>query len=278
MALGKNLKKQKLIPGSDKPEKGKAAKKTKKKQVAAARKSKVSTTKVTSKAKRSLTETSVDTTIEKSTTIEDQMVVTPLEPPATEAAVPHPVMKPTKYVSEAEYKERQRLKSKFEQEIKALAGRNVHLIVFRQGSGLYALEIDRTREVVVTPPVTRTPHAPAYVKGVTSIRGLAMVVLDLAQKFNLYDSEEQKERSSQYTMVIESDRYNVGILVEEVPTTLIVEGGEISSATGFMSDTALDETYIKGIIEKDDQMIFFIDIDELVEGDKVNIMPDTTSN
>ncbi len=268
MALGKNLKRQKLIPDevAAPKKKAKATRKTTAKAKKTGTVKKKSQTVKLSKSDINVNVTAVNITSESVPEVQE---VTP-EPIAIEES-PKSVATPTKVLSEAEYKRRQDLKAKFSRELEELKGKKLQLIVFKLGEGSYALEIDKTREVVVTPTITRTPHAPQYIKGVAKIRGNAFVVMDLAEKYNLTSDNS----GTNYTVVIESEIYKAGILVRDVPTTLIVSGDELGAASGIMSDTALDETYIKGIIEKDDQMIFLIDIEELIEGDKVSFIPKT---
>ncbi|UXP31095.1 chemotaxis protein CheW [Reichenbachiella agarivorans] len=173
-----------------------------------------------------------------------------------------------KYLTEEEYQEKKRLKEKFDQEIKAYAGKDVQLIVFKMGQERYAIEIDRVREVVHTPRISKIPHAPNFIKGVSNVRGSVMVVLDLGLKFGIDNQEESKE----FILVIHHDEFKAGILVNEVPLTVKVAGDNIVSSAGILRNTSLDETYIKGIIKTDEDMIIFIDIAELIQEDEVSII------
>ncbi|MCV9385634.1 chemotaxis protein CheW [Reichenbachiella ulvae] len=173
-----------------------------------------------------------------------------------------------KYLTEEEYQEKQRLKAKFDQEIKGYAGKEIQLIVFQMGDEKYAIEIDRIKEVVPTPRISKIPHAPSFIKGVSNVRGTVMVILDLGQKFGLDTSENLKE----FVLVIQSKEFKAGILVDEVPLTVKVNGDNIVSSSGLLRNTSLDETYIKGIIKGEEDMIIFIDIVELVQEDEVSII------
>lgn len=176
------------------------------------------------------------------------------------------------YLSGPEFDKRQKLKVKFDNDLKSLSGSKVHLIVFELGVEEYAFDLAKSREVVVTPAISRIPHTPEYIKGVAEIRGSVIEVFHLAQKFNLAGANEMK---GQFTMVMQCEQSRVGILVEKVPTTLIVQGDEIKSASGIVADTTLDETYIKGIIKVNDRMIFYVDIQELIESDKMSAIAES---
>ncbi|MGO9831476.1 MAG: chemotaxis protein CheW [Myxococcaceae bacterium] len=59
-------------------------------------------------------------------------------------------------------------------------------VVFRVGTGRYALPLAAVREVVVTPEVfTRVPRAPAAVTGVVNLRGRVVTVVDLCPVLEL---------------------------------------------------------------------------------------------
>ncbi|PIB34536.1 hypothetical protein BFP72_03475 [Reichenbachiella sp. 5M10] len=173
-----------------------------------------------------------------------------------------------KYLTEEEYQEKKRLKDKFDEEIKGYSGKDVQLIVFKMGGERYAIEIDRIKEVVHTPRISKIPHAPDFIKGVGNVRGSVMVVLDLGLKFGIDESTETK----QFILVIHNDEFKAGILVDEVPLAMKVPGDNIVSSSGLLRNTSLDETYIKGIIKTEQDMIIFIDIAELVQEDEVSII------
>lgn len=172
-------------------------------------------------------------------------------------------------VTKAEYERRQKLHDKFAAEIKALDGKRVHLIVFRIEQEEFAIEISKVSEVVVTPTITRMPQAPRYVPGIATIRGRGVVTLDLAYKLGYVDDSQNLAERSAYTIVIKTERFTVGVLVPEVPVSQIIEGEKIQTADDNVSETSLDETYIKGLIRTEGRMIFYIDIDEMIEGDRL---------
>lgn len=173
-----------------------------------------------------------------------------------------------KYLTQEEYKERERLKRKFDKDVSSYAGKDVQLITFRLGVERYAIEIDKVKEVVPTPYISAIPHAPGFIKGVSNIRGAVMVILDLAEKFKI----DTENKSREFVLVTQSDNSRAGLLVDEVPITMKVAGDTIVSSSGILQNTSLDETYIKGLIKTDEGMIIFIDIAELIKEDEVSIV------
>jgi len=331
MALGRNLKRQQLIPGQERDQDAKAkvktesmaapkkkapkkapAKKAVKKKAPPVPKGVVTKKPTKPQEKEVLKqEIPIASTPTAAPVIEEQEAALPshtvdplLEQPVTQAAppmvepasvvAPQPQMPEsipapaapvyevprTTYinrqemtmVSQREYEKRLRLKEKFDNEIKALKGNKLLLIVFKLGVQEFAIEINKTKEVVKTPDISPMPHLPEHMIGVANVRGRVVLIMDLGRKFHLTDGVNKWE--DPYSIVIQNSGYKIGLLVPEVPNTMMVDGSNISTAAAIVTDTARDETYIKGIIKEEGRMIFFLDIEELVEGNKVSVVPD----
>ena len=136
------------------------------------------------------------------------------------------------------------------------------LIVFRQGSEEYGLPINQIKEVVLTPNITRMPQTPAYVKGVANIRGNIIGIIDLEEKFGLKETAttEETNKTINYTLVVESDEFKVGILVTEVPNTLSVQASDMEEPVNIVSDSNSNTDYIQYIVKLQDRLIVMIDI------------------
>lgn len=272
MALGKNVKKDKLIPS--KPKKEEKVTKTKKKPAAKPAK------KATPKPKKAVKKVIEKPVVEKPVVEQEVEIVEEVVAVDTpEVVAESPLLSkakrvlPANFLTKEEMEERNRLKAKYDQDILRLRGKNVQLIVFKLGGERYALEIDKVKEIVPAPQVSKLPRAPKYMKGVANIRGSVMVIMDLEEKFELFKSEEISEKT--FTLVIKNDRFRAGILVNEVPTTLKVPGDIIESSSNIMSNTVLDETFIKGLIKQEEGMIILLDIIELIESDEVRVIAES---
>ncbi|MEP2026572.1 MAG: chemotaxis protein CheW [Reichenbachiella sp.] len=268
MALGKNIKKDKLIPSKSKKEE-KTVKAKKKPATKPVKKTKPKPKKATSKTVKSpVLEKRVKEEVISSTAIEK------VEEKSVQSKAKRVL--PANFLTKEEMEERNRLKAKYDQDILKLRGRNVQLIVFKLGGERYALEIDKVKEIVPAPEVSKLPRAPKFMKGVANIRGTVMVIMDLEEKFELFKSEEISDKT--FALVIKNDRFKAGILVSEVPTTLKVQGDIIESSSGIMSNTVLDETFIKGLIKQEEGMIILLDIIELIESDEIRVIAESVED
>ncbi|MBL6447049.1 purine-binding chemotaxis protein CheW [Fulvivirga sp. 29W222] len=141
------------------------------------------------------------------------------------------------------------------------------LIVFRQGDEEYGIHIDQIKEVVLTPNITKMPQTRSFVKGVANIRGNIIGIVDLEEKFGLKEATTTAEanEANNYTLVIESEDYKVGILVTEVPNTLTIKSSNIEQSVNVIHDNNLNSDYIKGLVKLDNRLIILIDIFKVLD-------------
>ena len=138
---------------------------------------------------------------------------------------------------------------------------SVQLIVFKLGEEEYGLHIDQIKEIVRTPAITRMPESPDYIKGVANIRGNIIAIADLEKKFGVQAQQGEGMGTGNFTLVIESEEFKLGILVKEVPNTLAVSEGDIDSALNLVQENNnSDSGYIKGVVKVADRLIILIDI------------------
>lgn len=145
------------------------------------------------------------------------------------------------------------------------------IIVFKQGDEEYALTIDQIKEVVITPNITKMPQTPDYIKGVANIRGNIIAILDLEEKFNLRRTNIQTTGSN-YTLVIESEDFKMGILVREVPNTLSITNSDFDESVNIISDAHSESNYIRGIVKVNTKLIILIDIFKVIDQEMVSLL------
>ncbi len=262
MALGKNLKKQQLIPTNGKAEgKKKSQGKKAESQSSTTAEAKKKAVKKPTSSKQQATKSSAKKATPKKSTPKKSSTE------STRTAKSRAKRDTSSRQAKELIERKKRLTEKFKAEFQKISEKKLHLIVFRLGSQFYAIEIGQTKEVVVTPEISEVPHMPFYVRGLVNIRGAVIVALDLEKKYGLLKDEDELNRK--YIIVINSNEFNVGILSKDVPTTLIIEGKNLSSPAGYMFSASIDISYIKGIVKEENRLIYLIDIEELIAGDQV---------
>lgn len=140
------------------------------------------------------------------------------------------------------------------------------LVVFPVGQEEYAFEIGQIKEVVPVPPISPVPQTKPYILGVANVRGNVLAVIDLAKKFGRKKGEE--EDYIKYVIVIKSEEIKVAVASSQVPETLMVAESQIDSTADVMRKTNTEQTFINGVVKKDNRMIVLIDVLEMVDGDQ----------
>ncbi|MEO1254897.1 MAG: chemotaxis protein CheW, partial [Bacteroidota bacterium] len=124
-------------------------------------------------------------------------------------------------------------------------------------------------EIVQLPKLSRTPNTPNHIKGVANVRGDTYVVFDLSTRFQV--SEETEAR---YLLIIGHSEVKAGLQLPLLPSTFKVDGKSISSEMNMIEDASLDVSYIKGIIQYEEKLIYYLDIIEMLQSDKAVVVPD----
>ncbi len=159
-----------------------------------------------------------------------------------------------------------KLQASLEQKDKNV-GALVQLIIFKLGDEEYALNIDQIKEVVLTPGIAKIPQTPEYIMGVANIRGNIIAIVDLKKKFNMGDKDNE---FCNYTLVVESEDFKIGILVKEVPNTLTVAEKDIDKSSTVLQYSNLDQECIMGIVTSNDRMIILVDMIKMMETEGMN--------
>ena len=150
-----------------------------------------------------------------------------------------------------------------EEKSKTETSNNFQIVVFKLGQEEYGMSIDQIKEVVITPAVTHMPQTPSFVEGVANIRGNIIAILDLEEKFGLSRTQDATDSGNNFTLVIESEDYKMGVLVREVPNTLSISQSNIEE-TVFTGDNQSEQSYITGIVKLDKRLIIMIDIFKVI--------------
>ena len=107
------------------------------------------------------------------------------------------------------------------------------LLSFELAGAPYAVPVERVREIVRMRPVTPVPRTPEEIRGVISLRGEMIELIDLRRRLGLGSIEPS--RRTRIIVVKTGDDEVVGLLVDAVREVLRISDEVIQPATG--SDT-----------------------------------------
>jgi purine-binding chemotaxis protein CheW len=87
------------------------------------------------------------------------------------------------------------------------------IVVFEIGSEDFGVEISSVESIIKMQPVTRLPHTPEFVEGVTNLRGKVLPVIDLRKRFGLPPKEADKNSR---IIVVSLGETETGMIVDAV--------------------------------------------------------------
>ncbi len=133
------------------------------------------------------------------------------------------------------------------------------LLSFELAGAPYAVPVERVREIVRMRPVTPVPRTPDEVRGVISLRGEMIELIDLRRRLSLGSIEPS--RRTRIIVIKTSDDEVVGLLVDAVREVLRVSEAAIQPATG--SDTGA----VNDLCKFHDEFVSMIELDRVLSLD-----------
>ncbi len=143
-----------------------------------------------------------------------------------------------------------------EAETEAVPVRLETWVAFSLAGEVFALPVAPIREVVRVASITRVPHAPKPIRGVTNRRGRVIPVIDLRLRIELPATE--LTRASRI-IVVSSRRRLLGLLVHAVHQVVHIDREKVQPPPDDVMTIQSD--YLSGVYHLDDQLILLLDID-----------------
>lgn len=141
---------------------------------------------------------------------------------------------------------------------KALSQGGREFIAFRIGDQEFTVNIMSVREIRGWTQATALPHTPAYMKGVISLRGAVLPIVDLAHRLGMKPAEP----TARHVIIVAQIRDRViGLLVDAVSDILTVTDDNIQPTPEIASD--LERSFARGILAIEGRMICLIELEAL---------------
>ena len=136
----------------------------------------------------------------------------------------------------------------------------IELATFKLGMEEYGIEIDRVKDIITVPPITRIMNAPHSVLGMINLRGKLIPVMDVRERFGINKTDLTRKSR---IIVVELAQELIGILVDKVTQVLKVNRDTIEAPID--SNNQIDEKYIRGISNLKDRLIILLDLDLILD-------------
>lgn len=137
------------------------------------------------------------------------------------------------------------------------------LVVFELANEHYGVEISSVESIIKMQEITRIPHSPSFVEGITNLRGLVLPVIDLRKRFDL---EAQEISRDSRIMVAALGNMKVGMIVDAVSEVLRVQSELIEPPPPMTASSRAN--FITGIAKLDDILVILLDISKILTIDE----------
>jgi purine-binding chemotaxis protein CheW len=124
----------------------------------------------------------------------------------------------------------------------------------------YLFRIERIQEIITPARVTRLPEVPAYVLGVSNLRGTIIPVIDLRLLFGL--PARPLDADSRTIVVVVGSR-TVGCTVDAVSHVIRLAADQLKPATDAV--TTEGPHYVAGFARIGDDIAIVLDVDQLLD-------------
>lgn len=146
------------------------------------------------------------------------------------------------------------------------------LLLFRAGGRLYGCDIATVREILPFRRCTRLPGSPAYVCGLTNLRGTVVTIVDLATRLGGARSLEAGPRSAALRtdgsiIVAEYGTRVVGLAVDSVRDVQVMTDDGLAddaaapTASGLSSE---EGAVVRGLGQLGDEVVIVLDVQTIL--------------
>jgi len=138
------------------------------------------------------------------------------------------------------------------------------VVVFKCGEEEFAIDIQKVKEIILPPSITRIPKSPDYIKGVINLRGIMIPVISLSRRLGKQDSEFTDD--SRIIIITIEDIY-AGITVDSVTEVIYLEEKDIEKTDLVYS---VDSQFIEGVEKTNNRLLILLNLEEVLDLDSQN--------
>ncbi|KLI16091.1 chemotaxis protein CheW [Brachyspira hyodysenteriae] len=140
---------------------------------------------------------------------------------------------------------------------------STNLVTFRLGSGEYAIDIMQAKEIIKMEKITLIPNAPDFVEGVINLRGNIIPIIDLKKRFNLEETEGDKNTG---IIIVKIEDVDMGIITDSISKVVSISNSDIQPPPPMLS--GIGQKYIKGVGKLEDKLLVVLDLEKLFTTDE----------
>jgi purine-binding chemotaxis protein CheW len=134
------------------------------------------------------------------------------------------------------------------------------LVVFELANEFYGINIAVVESIIKMQEITQLPQTPAYIKGVTNLRGTVLPVIDLRIRFGL---ETQEHTRQTRVIIVTMGTVKVGLMVDGVSEVLRVSDESIEPLPPMINSVNSD--FLKGIVRLEDRLLILLEVEKVLD-------------
>ncbi len=149
--------------------------------------------------------------------------------------------------------------------IDLLPEEEVRICLFNIGEDTYALPVDLLTEIIIPQNIFPVPTTPSYVLGVINLRGNIVPIVDIRPALSL-----PHQAAPGQIAILKHGTMMLGIGVDNVSAVVAVPESSIQAlpadaATGTPSAGKSRTRFVKGIIQRDNEVAALLNIDRILD-------------
>jgi len=133
------------------------------------------------------------------------------------------------------------------------------VVVVHVAEEVYGIDVLRVQEILRVPAITAIPNGPAFLDGLTNLRGQVIPVMDLRRHLGLHMADHTRRSR---VVVAELGTHLVGLIVDAVSQVVTVSETSVQPPPPLV--TGNTATFVRGIALIDDALVMLIDADSVL--------------
>jgi purine-binding chemotaxis protein CheW len=133
------------------------------------------------------------------------------------------------------------------------------IVIFSIDQEHFGLNISAVESIIKVLTITKIPHSPRFVEGVTNLRGNVLPIVDLRKRLNLPLKEID---ASSRIIVVTVGAMEVGMIVDGVSEVMTISDDLISPLPAIVSTTK--SSFITGVAKVKDTLIILLDLSQVL--------------
>lgn len=137
---------------------------------------------------------------------------------------------------------------------------SLEILCFRVADEMYGIDIRELKEIIKPREPTEIPHAPRFIAGVLSLRGIIIPVFMLRERLGLGESTG---RNKERIIVVKRGEGLCGILVDEVTQVVRIAAASVEHPPAVLD--GIDREFVSGIGRHDGRIIILLHLDNVLD-------------